>query len=130
MKRYGFFATLVVIVGAALASTFAQGTDRVTTAALKDFSLRNIGPMLTTGRVQDTTVDPKDNAVISPRNGMARCSVQVYPPSFVLNKSPLIEWVLVVYEPFGCEMQHSSSCIDRLRCPSGEALEETTGHLL
>ena len=56
MKRFGFFAVLAAIVGASLASTFAQGTDRVTTAALKDFKLRAIGPMLTTGRVQDLSL--------------------------------------------------------------------------
>lgn len=64
MKVRGFVIVLAAIVVGSVASTLGQGGDRVTTAALKDFALRNIGPNLTSGRVQDTTVDPKDNAVI------------------------------------------------------------------
>lgn len=67
MKGRGktFLVALTAIVVASVASTLGQGGDRLTTAALKDFSLRSIGPVgITTGRVQDTTVDPKDNSVI------------------------------------------------------------------
>lgn len=64
MKSKIFTLALTAIVVGSVASTLGQSGDRVTTDALKDFSLRNIGPMLTTGRVQDTTVDPKDNSVI------------------------------------------------------------------
>ena len=64
MKSRVFGVALVAIVVGSVALTLGQSGERVTTAALKDFSLRNIGPMLTTGRVQDTTVDPKDSSVI------------------------------------------------------------------
>lgn len=64
MKGRGFVIALAAVIAGSVASTLGQGGDRLTTAALKDFQLRNIGPMLTTGRVQDTTVDPKDNSVI------------------------------------------------------------------
>lgn len=64
MKVRGFALALVAIVVGSVTVSLGQGSDRVTTAALKDFQLRNIGPMLTTGRVQDTTVDPKDDSVI------------------------------------------------------------------
>ena len=63
MKSKGFLIALVAIIVASMASTFGQG-GALKSDALKEFQLRNIGPMLTTGRVQDTTVDPKDSAVI------------------------------------------------------------------
>ena len=63
MKAKGFVVVLAAVIVASMVSTFGQGAA-LTSDALKEFQLRNIGPMLTTGRVQDTTVDPKDSAVI------------------------------------------------------------------
>jgi len=66
MKAKGFLVLLGAVIVASVWSTvptFGQGNG-LTTDALKEFKLRNIGPMLTTGRVQDTTVDPKDSSVI------------------------------------------------------------------
>ena len=63
MKAKGFLFALVAGIAASMVSTFGQGAA-LKNDALKEFQLRNIGPMLTTGRVQDTTVDPKDSAVI------------------------------------------------------------------
>jgi photosystem II stability/assembly factor-like uncharacterized protein len=66
MKLKGFFVALAAISVAAFvsaASPFAQ-SGALKSDALKEFQLRNIGPMLTTGRVQDTTVDPKDSSII------------------------------------------------------------------
>jgi photosystem II stability/assembly factor-like uncharacterized protein len=62
-KGKTFLVALGAIVVGSIASTFGQGAG-LTTDSLKEFKLRNIGPMLTTGRVQDTTVDPKDSSVI------------------------------------------------------------------
>jgi photosystem II stability/assembly factor-like uncharacterized protein len=63
MKGRLFLAALMSVIVASVASTLGQGAG-ITSDTLKDFSLRNIGPMLTTGRVADTAVDPKDDAVI------------------------------------------------------------------
>ncbi len=64
MKGKGFAIALIAIVVGWVAGTFGQANDRLATAAFKEFQIRSIGPSLTTGRVQDTTVDPKDNSVI------------------------------------------------------------------
>ena len=65
MRAKGFGIALVAIVVGALASTFAQGSRQLTADTLKDFKIRSIGPIgITTGRVQKTTVDPKDSSVI------------------------------------------------------------------
>lgn len=63
MRAKGFVFMLAAVIVASMVSTFGQG-GALKSDALKAFQLRNIGPNLTSGRVQDLTVDPKDNSVI------------------------------------------------------------------
>ena len=65
MKRTQFVIVLA-IVAFAVAVGFGQtptGGDRMTTALLEGIPLRSIGPTLTTGRVADFDVDPKNPSV-------------------------------------------------------------------
>jgi photosystem II stability/assembly factor-like uncharacterized protein len=46
------------------ATAFGQGDgDRLTSDAFKNFAFRSIGPSLTTGRISDVAVDPKNSNV-------------------------------------------------------------------
>jgi photosystem II stability/assembly factor-like uncharacterized protein len=45
------------------ATAFGQGGDRLTPDTFKNFEFRSIGPSLTTGRISDIAVDPKNSNV-------------------------------------------------------------------
>jgi hypothetical protein len=54
------------LAAAAIAAMLAQGqgdTDRLTAEAFDRFAFRSIGPSLTTGRVADIDVDPKNPSI-------------------------------------------------------------------
>ena len=57
--------TLLVAAGAAtaIAALAGQSSDPMTADALKPFAFRSLGPSLTTGRISDIAVDPKNPSV-------------------------------------------------------------------
>ena len=57
-------AVLVLVLCAAAAAIDLNGqADRMTRETFKDFSFRPLGPGLTTGRVQDVAIDPRNPSV-------------------------------------------------------------------
>jgi photosystem II stability/assembly factor-like uncharacterized protein len=66
MPRFDLARGVLLAAGAvtAAASLFAQSTDaRLTADAMKSFAFRSVGPNLTTGRISDVAVDPKNPSV-------------------------------------------------------------------
>jgi photosystem II stability/assembly factor-like uncharacterized protein len=57
-------ALLVIAVGAGAAVAGVSGqSDRMTAETFKDFAFRSIGPGLTSGRISDVAIDPKNPSV-------------------------------------------------------------------
>src|SRR5262245_39660888 len=53
-----------VVVAAMAVTAFAQGgNDRLTADTFQSFAFRSVGPSLTTGRISDVAVDPKNPSV-------------------------------------------------------------------
>ena len=66
MKRPDLVARAVLLSTAALAAVavlHGQGSPALTTEAMKPFAFRSIGPSLTTGRISDIAVDPRNPSV-------------------------------------------------------------------
>jgi photosystem II stability/assembly factor-like uncharacterized protein len=66
MPRFDLARGVLLAAGAvtAAASLFAQSTDaRLTADVMKSFAFRSVGPSLTTGRISDVAVDPKNPSV-------------------------------------------------------------------
>ena len=62
MKRV--WRSLFALAGGAIAAVAVQGqTDRLTSDNFKDFAFRSIGPGLTSGRISDVAIDPKNPSV-------------------------------------------------------------------
>jgi hypothetical protein len=64
--RFDLARGVLLAAGAvtAAASLFAQSTDaRLTADVMKSFAFRSVGPSLTTGRISDVAVDPKNPSV-------------------------------------------------------------------
>src|SRR5687768_14375413 len=59
MKRL-FLAALVAVLAATSVISRAQSSYGLNEETLKGIELRSIGPGLTTGRVQDVEIDPKN----------------------------------------------------------------------
>src|SRR5262245_59624861 len=57
MARTWTWVTVVAMTATAFGQTAA---DRLTPDALQNFAFRSIGPSLTTGRISDVAVDPKN----------------------------------------------------------------------
>jgi photosystem II stability/assembly factor-like uncharacterized protein len=56
-------AAIVLAAGVAAAVAVHGQTDRMNANTFKDFQFRSIGPGLTTGRIQDVAIDPKNPSV-------------------------------------------------------------------
>ena len=63
MKTIYRSVMLLAVCGVAAVIDLNGQTDRLTRDTFKDFTFRSIGPGLTTGRVQDVAVDPKNPSV-------------------------------------------------------------------
>ena len=59
MKRL-FPAALAAVLAVTSVVTWAQSAPGITEATLKGLELRSLGPGLTTGRVQDVKIDPRN----------------------------------------------------------------------
>src|SRR5262249_2536494 len=53
----------LAVAAAAAIGLHGQSSDRLTADAFKEFEFRSIGPSLTTGRIQDVAIDPKNPSV-------------------------------------------------------------------
>src|SRR5215216_6327097 len=63
MKTIHRCVLVLVLCAAAAAINLNGQSDRMTRETFKDFAFRSIGPGLTTGRIQDVAVDPKNPSV-------------------------------------------------------------------
>ncbi len=64
MKRMMLAATTVAVAAASLLAAQAQnGNGALPGDALKAFELRNLGPTIHTGRIQDVAIDPKNPSI-------------------------------------------------------------------
>ena len=63
MKTISRLIPILVLCAAAAAIDLNGQTDSMTRETFKDFSFRALGPGLTTGRVQDVAIDPKNPSV-------------------------------------------------------------------
>ena len=59
-QRFPLYLSLAILL---TASGFAQGPAAPAGDAFKDLSFRSLGPSLTTGRIQDVAIDPKNPSV-------------------------------------------------------------------
>ena len=62
-RTHRVWRSLFVLLAGGVAAAFQGQAERLTTDAFKDFSFRSIGPGLTSGRISDVAVDPKNPSV-------------------------------------------------------------------
>ena len=60
MRSGSTWMGMIVMVGMTVTGFSQGGADRLTPDTLKNFEFRTIGPSLTTGRISDIAVDPKN----------------------------------------------------------------------
>ncbi|MEO7271004.1 MAG: hypothetical protein ABIX28_23910, partial [Vicinamibacterales bacterium] len=59
-QRFPLYLSLTILL---TASGFAQGPAAPAPDTFKDLAFRELGPSLTTGRIQDIAIDPKNPSV-------------------------------------------------------------------
>ena len=105
-----------VCVVAMAATAFGQGgSDRLTPETFKNLEFRTIGPSLTTGRISDIAVDPK-NANVLVRGGQRRQPVE--------DREPRQHVDADLRQPTARTRSAPSSSIRRTRTSSGSATGE------
>ena len=63
MKRLIFWCVLILAGTFPLAHLGGQGAAQLNADLFKDLKFRSLGPSLTTGRIQDVVVDPKNPSI-------------------------------------------------------------------